>query len=78
MLRGECIAKSLFYHVDLFFTPLIIEKLGRLVVVGGTYYNYWKHSDSIIKQDDDKARADCILANRNLRKYCKKYNLEQN
>ncbi len=65
-------------YEDLFFTPSVIEKLGRVVVVANTNYHYWKHKNSIIKQDDDKARADCILANRNLRKYCKKYNLEQN
>lgn len=65
-------------YEDLFFTPSVIEKLGRLAVVKDTYYNYWKHTQSIIKQDDDKARADRILANRNMRKFCRKYNLAQN
>lgn len=65
-------------YEDLFFTPSVIEKLGRLVVVEDTYYNYWKHPKSIIKQDDDKARADSILANKNMRKFCRKYNLAQN
>lgn len=65
-------------YEDLFFTPLAIEKLGRLVVVANTNYNYWKHSKSIIQQDNDKARADHIVANENLRQFCTKYNLPQN
>ena len=64
-------------YEDLFFTPSVIEKLGRVVVVANTNYHYWKHKNSIIKQDNDKARADYTNANKNLRKFCQKYNLLQ-
>lgn len=65
-------------YEDMCFTPLVMEKLERMVCVPDIFYHYWKHPNSLIKIDSDKSRADKILGHRFLSEKCKKYNINQN
>ena len=74
MQSGCKFVDGLFYE-DVLYTPNVIEKLGRLVTVQDTFYHYWKRSDSVIKTENDKIRADKLFVISELDKICEKYGL---
>lgn len=63
-------------YEDMYFTPDILESLGTLVTVTGTYYHYWINKKSIIACPTDKNRSDSIEAHNHLMKKCKQYNIK--
>lgn len=60
-------------YEDMWFTPDVLEASDCLITVPNTYYHYWKHSNTLIKGDCDKYRADKILGHKYLSEKCKKY-----
>ncbi len=63
-------------YEDMYFSPDVLESLGKLVTVTGTYYHYWINKTSIIACPTDKNRSDAINAHKYLIKKCKQYNLK--
>jgi len=75
LINGIKFEDGIFYE-DLIFTPNVLIKLGRLVTVSDTYYHYWKHSDSVIKIDTDKTRADKLYTKKMFKKILRDNGLE--
>ena len=65
-------------YEDMCFTPDAIEKSGLLVVCPNTFYHYWKHKNTLIKEESDKSRADKLLGAEYLRNKCKQYKINLN
>jgi hypothetical protein len=65
-------------YEDMCFTPDILENSNLLVVCPNTFYHYWKHKDTLIKGDSDKARADKINGTEYLRNKCKRHKINLN
>lgn len=63
-------------YEDMCFTPDVLQVAKCVVSVPGTNYHYWKHKDSLIKCNSDKARADKLYAHNYLMQICKKHNLK--
>ncbi len=62
-------------YEDVLFSSSIIEKSDILACAPDVYYHYWKHSNSLIKDDSDKARFDKYEANIYLNSICQKYKI---
>lgn len=78
--RQEILSNNLSFlegtvYEDYLFTSQALEKLGRLVSVPNVSYHYFKHSESLIKNDSDKNRADKLAAHSTLVERCLKHNI---
>ncbi|MCD8377341.1 MAG: glycosyltransferase [Candidatus Gastranaerophilales bacterium] len=63
------------YYEDMAYTPEVMIKINRLVVVPNVYYHYCKHPNSAIKKDTDKVRADKLSVQKKLVELCDEYGL---
>ena len=78
--KRELIQNNIFkagiLYEDILFTSNIIEKSNILAVTPNTFYHYWKHSNTLVKDDSDSARFDKYNAHEYLNCVCEKYKLD--
>ncbi len=64
------------YYEDLYFVPVALEKLTKMVTVPDTFYYYWKNKDSIVFQKSEKHTKDYTEAKQYASEILKKHGLQ--
>ena len=77
LLESKILFLEDFLYEDMIFTPKALLKLGKMVCCREVFYHYWKNNKSTIKQQNDKARADKLEANKFLMKICSEVGLKK-
>ncbi len=67
--------EGIFYE-DVILTPEILYTLGKLIAVPGTYYYYWRSSNSTVTQRSNKANKDSIYAHNKAKNYISEHNID--
>ena len=61
---------------DCIFTPQALFYFDKMVTVPDAYYFYWRRSDSIVKQKDEKTLANMAYAHDKAQKFIEEHNID--
>lgn len=61
---------------DCIFTPQALFYFDKMVTAPDTYYFYWRRSDSIVKQKDEKTLANMAYAHKKAQEFIEEHNID--
>lgn len=76
LLENNLFFKEGMYYEDIGFTIRALYFLNGLITVPGTYYNYRKNYNSIVKTISDKKNQDMLNARKDMLEFAKEHNIE--
>ena len=63
-------------YEDILFTPKIILKSNRLSTVTNTYYHYYRHKNTLVRKQSEKAKQDKQMSQIKLEEFFKEHNID--
>ena len=61
---------------DCIFTPQALFYFDKMVTVPDSYYFYWRRSNSIVKQKDEKSLSNMAYAHKKAQKFIEEHNID--
>ncbi len=76
LLKAGVTFKPGVIYEDVLFTPKILYYMDKLVTVPDVKYYYYRHSNTLVKLQNKKARRDFISVREDSRKFLKEHNID--
>lgn len=68
--------KEKMYFEDVIFTPQVLFYSDKLITVPGTFYYYWRNSNSTVAQRNERINKDSVFAHLEANNFIKNHNID--